>query len=326
MQSDDVIWSIINNQFCSYKIKTPTQNFCRNEYNVSGLCNRMSCPLANARYATVREIEGTVYLFVKTAERSHSPKHMWEKVTLSRDYGKALAQIDEELLYWPEFLKHKCKQRLTKITQYLIRIQKSFKKDSPLLVGIKPKLERRERAREAKALNAAQIERNLEKELLSRLRNRAYGEMPLNVNEDVWKRVLDRERRVEDRKLRKERGEDVEAEEDLDLQMESDDSAEMEELDEREFVSDLEEEEEDLEEWLREQDLTEYSNDEEGSDEEDVELSHGDSPEPEPTKGKRKREAKAASHDKRNKKRPKRVEIEYEKEMETAPRAKELAF
>lgn len=45
-----------------------------------------------------------------------------------------------------------------------------------------------------KALRAAHIERSIQTELLERLKSKAYGDQPLNVNEEVWKAVLDGEK------------------------------------------------------------------------------------------------------------------------------------
>lgn len=65
MQHDDVIWRCLTVSFCSYKtIIKEGNDFCRNVYNVSGLCDRKSCPLANSRYATLRENDGICYLYI----------------------------------------------------------------------------------------------------------------------------------------------------------------------------------------------------------------------------------------------------------------------
>lgn len=109
-------------------------------------------------------------MYTKTAERAHLPRRMWERVQLSRNYAKALAQIDEQLQYWPTFLIHKCKQRLTKIVQYLIRVRKLAKEPQPELERVHKKVERREAKREDKAARAADIEKEIEKELLERLK------------------------------------------------------------------------------------------------------------------------------------------------------------
>ena len=38
-------------------------------------------------------VVGALYLCVKTIERAHSPKHMWERIKLSNNYSKALEQV-----------------------------------------------------------------------------------------------------------------------------------------------------------------------------------------------------------------------------------------
>ena len=104
--------------------RTLTNTFCNEPNNVTGLCNRNSCPLSNSRYATIIEEKGICYLKIKTAERAHTPKELWELIKLDPSYNKSLTQIDKELEYFPNFLKHKCKQRFTRIRQILIKKKK----------------------------------------------------------------------------------------------------------------------------------------------------------------------------------------------------------
>lgn len=91
---DEIIWKTIQFQFCSFKVKTDkNQNFCRNEFNLTGLCSKQSCPLANSQYATVKRVQGTLFLYVKTIERSHQPSKLWQKIKLHKNFERALQQV-----------------------------------------------------------------------------------------------------------------------------------------------------------------------------------------------------------------------------------------
>lgn len=83
-------------------------------------------------------------------------------------------------------------------------------KASPKLVAVNKKVERREASRELKAEAAARLEKSIEKELLTRLRTNAYGDEPLNVNEDVWKSILESDKLEMEDELSEDEEEDEE--------------------------------------------------------------------------------------------------------------------
>jgi protein MAK16 len=141
-----------------------------------------------------------------------------------------------------------------------IRIRKLAKEDERLgerlVPRLAPKVRRREEGRERKALAAAKVERAIERVLIDRLRSGAYGDtQPLNVDENIWKRVmrgLEAEGGQRDEDLDEE-----EEEEEVELEMENG------EVD-REYISDFEESDmEDLEDWLGSGSADEGENDEE---------------------------------------------------------------
>jgi protein MAK16 len=146
-----------------------------------------------------------------------------------------------------------------------------------------PKRARREETRERKALAAARLEKQIEKELVNRLKSGNYTEDMLNINEEIWKKVLDQRARAE-------RGEPEEEEE-----------VEEEIEEEVEFVSDEEglvSGDEEFDDWLGEQ------NEFEESEGEEVEVG-----------GKRKLLVDGDN----SKRKLARVEIEYEEEREDDP-------
>ncbi|CAN8313035.1 unnamed protein product [Cochlearia groenlandica] len=245
MQNDEVIWQVIRHNHCSFMAKIETGIFCRNPYNVTGTCNRSSCPLANSRYATIRDHDGVFYLYMKTIERSHTPKNLWERLKLPRNYEMALALIDKHMLYWPKLLQHKVKQRLTKMTQMRIRTRKLALKTREEIMT-KPRVHtKRELRREEKAIKAAELDKSIETELLERLEKGIYDNI-YNYPENEFIKFLDQEKNLE---------EEVEEEEPV--------------IEYVEGYDELEEEEEDMEDFPGFPSYLDHGDDDDDSDDED---------------------------------------------------------
>ncbi|KAI0389880.1 Mak16-domain-containing protein [Xylariaceae sp. FL0594] len=333
--SDEIIWQVIDKQFCSYKVKaTRERTFCRNEYNISGLCSRTSCPLANSRYATIRPhpdpLKAINYIYIKTPERAHLPSKLWQKIKLSQNYQEALTQIEEHLKYWPQYMIHRAKQRLTRLTQVAIRMRRLAKEEArlgeKLVPKLAPKVRRREATRERKAEAAAKLERAIERELLGRLREGAYGDQPLNVSEQIWKKVLNAMEREGEATRDKDHDAGIEEEDEEEEELEREEEYDMDEEEEDgavEYVSDFEESEDeddldDLEDWLGSDESEEEASETDESEDED----EASKKKPTAVGDKRKRAAAARTKPKKTIRRAREIEHEHEVEHQRP----ELAF
>jgi protein MAK16 len=130
---------------------------------------------------------------------------MWEKVKLKKNMVEAVEQINVHLMHWDDFVRQKCKARLVRIHQYLLRMRKmelrgrlvnldiqKFLFRQQKIIPIGRKAERKEVRKEEKALAAAKLENAIEKELLNRLKQGTYGDI-YNFNPQVFERVLDQQ-------------------------------------------------------------------------------------------------------------------------------------
>ena len=130
---------------------------------------------------------------MKTAERAHTPKDLWESVKLDPSYNKALEQIDTELQYWPKFLVHKCKQRFTRLRQILVKRRKMKLEGSAEYRVVSHKAERREVKRLTKITKSAMIENQVRNGLLENIKNKKYNDI-YNINQEEFEKVLETEK------------------------------------------------------------------------------------------------------------------------------------
>ncbi|KAF0984765.1 hypothetical protein FDP41_000664 [Naegleria fowleri] len=198
MASDELIWTILDKSFCSFKNKATDQHLCTNPMNVDGQCRMVFCPLANSKYATVVEKKGRLYLCIKTPERMHLPSKMWEKILISDNYQQALKDIDYHLQWWDHQKINRVKKRFTKLYLVLRRMRQIRSKVQHKIKTVNRAVEKRLEKREKRAEQVARIEHTIERELLERLRNGVYGDLyKKKIKQDEKKKETEKEDEIE---------------------------------------------------------------------------------------------------------------------------------
>jgi len=239
MASDELIWQILDKQFCSYKTDAINhQNFCKHPMNATGFCKMSHCPLANSQYATVVEKDGKMFLCIKTPERAHLPRKLWEKIPLPYNLDAAFAQIDKSLRFWDNRKLKRCKLRYHRLFLMLRRMRKLKQRVSAKMVPVKKKVERRLKSREQKAEKIAMLEHKIEAELLERLRKGVYPKELYQTQEETEKETEEQadNESIDDVVFEEDESEDEEEEE---IEFDVDDLAEFDFSDAEEDIEDI---------------------------------------------------------------------------------------
>jgi protein MAK16 len=187
--SDALIWEILKSTNCTFRAKAQDRNFCRNVDSTTGLCDDKACPLANSQYATTRLISGKIYLSMKSAERRHMPAKQWQRIELPEDVDAGLQIIDRELEYWDDWLIDKVKFRYRRIVDTLSNMRVLRQAPKVKVLPIRGRVEKRNRSREERALSVAHIQDEVKRELVTRLKDGAYG--IYNLEEEEFNDALD---------------------------------------------------------------------------------------------------------------------------------------